>query len=221
MTTWQVAEIFSSIDGEGVRAGQLASFVRLAGCNLRCAYCDTTYALDQASGRPMTLNAILEQLRAYACPRITLTGGEPLAAPNALDLVTALCQAGFEVNIETNGSMDIRPYVSLAPTIVTMDYKTPSSGSRSAMRMANLPLLRPQDVLKIVLQEADFDDVRALLATHSLPCAIYLSPIYGAVQPARIVEFMQDLARAGADTARLRMQLQLHKYIWPPDMRGV
>ena len=216
----RVVEMFDSIDGEGVRAGELAVFVRLAGCNLRCSYCDTEYALHRSAGEEMPLQEVLSRILGYGLKNVTVTGGEPLLCAECLPLVQALCAKGCSVNIETNGSLDVAPY-AIPGTIICMDWKTPSSGEEDRMCSANLDLLRPQDVLKFVIAEEDFPCVERILSSHDLPCWVYLSPVFGRVEPEKIVAFMKYLHGKGLRTDRLRVQLQLHKYIWPPSARGV
>lgn len=215
-----VIEIFDSIDGEGIFAGTLATFIRLAGCNLRCSYCDTGYALNAENGNEIETSKILESVKALGNKHITLTGGEPLIHYGTKYLVKQLVGAGYIVNIETNGSIDISEYQT-ENTVITMDYKTVSSGECSKMKLENLPLLRDTDVLKIVCRESDFDSITKLLTNDSLKCYIYISPIFGEIEPEKIVEFMKYLRDSGINTEKIRIQLQLHKIIWNPNERGV
>lgn len=204
-----VNELFNSIDGEGRRAGELASFIRLCGCNLRCSYCDTTYAFTE--GTPMAVEEILSQLR-YR--NITLTGGEPL-----LQDVHLLLQRlqDRDVNIETNGSVSIRPYLSYSHVWFTVDYKSISSGMTTAMKEENFQLLRPQDVLKFVVgTHADLEQARKICAYFNPSCPIYISAVFAAIEPKEIVAYMEEYR-----LMNWRLQLQLHKYIWPPTARGV
>lgn len=219
---YNVVEIFSSIEGEGRRAGQLATFVRLAGCNLRCSYCDTPYARKFTDGRPLELAEILRMVDGFGNGNVTLTGGEPLAGENTPGLLQALLGPGREVNVETNGSWDVGPYLGYPATFLTMDWKTPSSGCSGHMLAGNLALLRPRDVLKIVMDGSDFDYVSHLLQTCRTRAWIYLGPVFGRLEPAPLVEFAKRVARLpGVDGQRLCVQLQLHKIIWGAGARGV
>ena len=128
-----VNEIFYSIDGEGLRTGELAVFIRLAGCNLNCSYCDTKYALKISNGNKMTIAEILEEVGKYNCKNVTLTGGEPLIHAHIKELIDELIKNGYKVNIETNGAVDISEYLNKC--LVTMDYKLPSSGMEKFMKL--------------------------------------------------------------------------------------
>ena len=134
-----VNEIFGSIDGEGIRAGELASFVRLAGCNLRCSYCDTQYALDKNAGTEMLVNEIIDELNKIGIKNVTLTGGEPLQHKDIDILIDELIKSNYKVNIETNGSINIEKYVGKC--LITMDYKCPSSKMENTMNLANIEKL--------------------------------------------------------------------------------
>lgn len=218
----RVVEIFDSIDGEGIRAGELATFIRLAGCNLRCTYCDTSYALKYCDGKETTQDDVLKTVAEIGNRNITLTGGEPLLTKHGIELVHALSTAGYSVNIETNGSIDITP-VLIERTIVTMDYKTPSSGVEDAMLLDNLQRLRGCDVLKFVAGESDLPRIKEILTNHYPVQSpyIYLSPVFGKIKPERLVEFLKELREAGINTKKARVQLQMHKYIWNPSKKGV
>lgn len=205
-----VNEIFFSIDGEGKRAGCLAAFVRLAGCNLRCSYCDTEYAF--ADGKPMRAEEIAEAVKGWE--NVTVTGGEPLCQD--LHALLALLQS-HEVNIETNGSEDVEPYQVYPHVFFTLDYKCPSSGMEASMLDKNFRTLRPQDVLKFVVGTTeDLRTAQKVCEKYEPHCSVYLSPVFGKIEAKEIVEFMK-----GARYKNWRLQLQLHKYIWPPDKRGV
>ena len=207
---WPVNEIFFSIDGEGKRAGSLAAFIRLAGCNLRCSYCDTAYAFDE--GKSMRIEAIAEAVKGWK--NVTVTGGEPLCQDIHV-LLQRLRE--HEVNIETNGSVDVTPYHAYPWVFFTLDYKCPSSGMESSMLEKNFQTLRPQDVLKFVV--GDMEDLRTaqrVCEKYEPNCLVYLSPVFGKIEAKEIVEYMKS-----ARYKNWRLQLQLHKYIWPPDARGV
>lgn len=221
MMGYRTAEIFSSINGEGTRAGELAVFVRLCGCNLCCSYCDTRWAnASDAPGRELTAQEILDEVRAYGIRNVTLTGGEPLLTPGAGDLIERLGEAGFSVEIETNGSVDIAPFCALPHRpVFTMDYKLPGSGMEAHMLLRNFLYLQKQDTVKLVAgSREDLERGVAIAAEYGLTdrCHVYLSPVFGRIDPAEMVEFMKEKRLNG-----VRLQLQLHKYIWDPVATGV
>lgn len=216
-TKFIVNEIFESIDGEGLRTGSLAIFIRLAGCNLRCSYCDTSYALEMAQGEPLTASEILGRISIYRTRHITLTGGEPLLQPCISELIDSLTENGYIVNIETNGSVDITPYQTDG-TIITMDYKTPSSGVEKKMRLENISLLRGRDVLKFVCGKGDIPTVNRILHQYRPTCWVYLSPVFGEIEPSKLVDFLRAYP---GESEKIRVQVQLHKIIWNPEERGV
>lgn len=210
-----VNEIFYSIDGEGDRAGYPSIFIRLGGCNLRCNYCDTAYALTNGECVTMTVNDIIKNVEQYGCKNVTLTGGEPLLQPHSIELLKALKSNGYRTVVETNGSIDVTdalPYCS-----VCMDWKIPSSGEHDRMKNSNLSLLRPTDVLKIVIRSIDIPYVKKFIEANELDCPIYISPVFEEIGLPEIV----DVVKEYHGNNRVRMQIQLHKVIWEPDKRGV
>lgn len=211
-----VVEVFDSIDGEGITAGCLATFIRLAGCNIRCRYCDTPYALDKKMGKPMRLCEIMDHVRRIGNDRITITGGEPLFATDIYFLIKELAEKGYKVNVETNGTI---PIIQAMPCMYTLDYKTISSGMNSWMYMENIDLLRANDVLKIVCKESDFEDIENMLSEYKPSCSVFLSPIFGEIEPAKLVDFAKRLREH--DVCDVRVQIQLHKIIWDAEKRGV
>lgn len=215
----KVNEIFSSIDGEGKRAGELATFIRLAGCNLRCNYCDTKYALSQDSGKEMTVSEILKKVDEYKVKNITLTGGEPLIHKDIDKLIYKLIENGYKVNIETNGSVNIEKYLNKC--LITMDYKCPSSLMENTMKLENLEKLTENDVLKFVIRKQDFETVEKILREYKLKSYVYISPVFNEIDVSDIVEFMKKCNFNGINMSKVRLQLQLHKIIWSPDMTGV
>lgn len=209
-----VCEIFASIQGESSHAGRPCVFIRLSGCNLRCAYCDTTYSYDE--GDEMSLEQILEQVSAFGIPLVELTGGEPLLQADSPALITALCSAGYELLIETNGSQDIEHIDPRAKII--MDIKTPSSGMADRIQWSNLDFLKPEDEIKFVIaSREDYEWSRHLVLNEELAsiCTVLFSPVAQALAPAQLVEWILE------ERLPVRLNLQLHKYIWPPDQRGV
>lgn len=216
-----VAEKFTSINGEGVCAGELAVFIRFRSCNLRCSYCDTQWANSgTAPAELLTAEEITSYILSTGVKNVTLTGGEPLLQEQLPLLTDSLISKGLRVEIETNGSLpiDCLAVRSYRP-VFTMDYKLPSSGMENKMCTENFRLLNEKDTVKFVSGSAD-DLNRALeiIEEHSLisRCHVYFSPVFGQIQPDLIVDFMKEHNLNGA-----RIQLQLHKFIWDPDKRGV
>lgn len=206
-----VNEIFYSIDGEGIRTGAPAVFIRLTGCNLRCSYCDTAYAFND--GSEMSESEIIDAVKQYKCKNVTVTGGEPLL--QGRELIKKLCRLGYNVNVETNGSLPIND-IQHANAIITMDYKTPSSLMESKMRLQNISILREQDVLKFVCNKEDLKTVKRICEEYNPKCYIYISPVFGECEPLDIVEFVKEM-----NNPKIRAQIQLHKIIWKPNERGV
>ncbi|WP_243310365.1 7-carboxy-7-deazaguanine synthase QueE [Fundidesulfovibrio agrisoli] len=211
--TLLVTEIFHSIQGESTHAGRPCTFVRLSGCNLRCAWCDTPYSWE--GGRPMSVKSVLEAVGEHGCNLVELTGGEPLLQPEAVPLAHALALEGYELLVETNGTLppDMLPQVATA----IVDVKCPSSGMHERMHPALLQCLRPQDELKFVLAgREDYD--YAARTVHALPRsgrAIHFSPITASLPLAELAAWIL------ADRLPVRLSLQQHKIIWDPDKRGV
>lgn len=221
MTTFPVVELFTSINGEGVLAGQLAVFVRFRGCNLNCSYCDTQWANQpDAPITPMTAEQIRDAILATGVSLVTLTGGEPLCQPQLRELLTLLAQEPtLHMEIETNGSKDLTPLLDIPNVTFTMDYKLAGSDMEKHMRLANFPLLRPQDTVKFVVSSiADLDRAREVISQYQLTdrCYVYLSPVFGKIDPADIVTYMTNHTMN-----HVRLQLQMHKFIWDPNARGV
>ncbi len=205
--------------GEGIRTGELACFIRLSGCNLRCSYCDTKYALENNLGEELSIERIIEEVDKIGFKNITITGGEPLIHKDIDELISKLLNKGYNINIETNGSIDIKNY--LGKCLITMDYKCPSSLMEKSMNLSNLEKLTENDVLKFVINEGDFNTVKKILKKYDLKCYVYLSPIFGDIDLKKIVEFMKECNSQGINMQKVRMQVQLHKIVWKPDERGV
>ena len=218
----RVAEKFISINGEGVRAGELAVFVRFQGCNLRCHYCDTKWAL--AKDCPYE-EMSPEQIHAYTkrtgIKNVTLTGGEPLLHKD-MDRLLAILLADedLRVEIETNGAVDLRKFCACpGRPVFTMDYKLPSSGYERSMVLENFELLSKDDTVKFVSGSTeDLERAYKIIREYDLlrKCHVYFSPVFGDIEPAEIVSFMMDHKLNEA-----RLQIQMHKVIWDPDKRGV
>ncbi|MBM3861359.1 MAG: 7-carboxy-7-deazaguanine synthase QueE [Verrucomicrobia bacterium] len=209
-----VNEIFHSIQGESTHAGLPCVFVRLTGCKLRCTWCDTDYAFSE--GVAMNLDDIITEVRAYACPLVEITGGEPLLQPNALPLFQRLCDLGLTVLLETSGTEDI---ANVDPRVIKiMDLKCPSSGESNKNRYANLRHITAKDELKFVLADrADYDWAKSQLAEHDLAkrCSVLFSPVWDKLPLKTLAEWIL------ADRLSVRLQTQWQKHIWGPDARGV
>lgn len=214
-----VNEIFVSIEGEGIRAGYPATFIRLYGCNLRCTYCDSMYSVLGGEFTRLTVDEVVDIVAKFGFRKVTLTGGEPMMHQGTPRLIKQLTDSGYEVNVETNGSIYLGDFRDIAndKVVWTMDYKSISSGQSAAMDKGNLQQLRKQDVLKFVVgTEEDLEDMKRVINEHVPTCHIFVSPIFGQIEPCNIVRYIMD-----NDLQGVRIQLQLHKYIWEPEMRGV
>ncbi len=214
MSRLKVNEIFRSIQGESSFAGLPCAFVRLAGCNLRCRYCDTKYAYEE--GREMEVGEIVRAVGAFGCRLAEITGGEPLAQPAAPELATRLLEAGCQVLVETNGSLPIEILPKGAVRIV--DVKCPGSGESDKVRWRNLELVGPEDEVKFVIgSREDYEWARDAVRRFGLEdrSRPLFSPVHGEMEPSRLAEWILG------DGLRVRLQLQLHKYIWGADRRGV
>ena len=207
MPQLRISEIFFSLQGETSRIGLPTVFIRLTGCPLRCTYCDTSYAFT--GGRDMSVAEILLQVAEYAPRYVTVTGGEPLAQRNCMALLGALCDAGYEVSLETGGALDIGEVDARVSRV--LDIKTPASGEEERNRWENLPLLTPHDEIKFVLcDESDYLWARQVLQRYYLAekCAVLFSPAHGSLNPTELAEWILR------DRLPVRMQVQLHKLLW-------
>lgn len=203
----RINEIFHSLQGEADAVGYPTVFVRLTGCPLRCRYCDTEYAFH--AGDWFELDAIVDKVRGFGARHVCVTGGEPLAQPNCLKLLERLCDAGFEVSLETSGAFDIGAVDARVSRVI--DVKTPGSNEASRNRIENFELLTQQDQLKFVIcSREDYDWSKAFLQEHALPerCRILFSPSYAQVSPTALADWIL------ADRLPVRFQLQLHKILW-------
>ena len=210
-----VNEIFLSVQGESTWAGLPCVFVRLTGCDLRCSYCDTTYAFTE--GMRLSLDKVLAETLAFDCPLVEVTGGEPLLQPAALQLMTALCDAGRTVLLETSGAHDISKVDPRVHRI--MDLKTPDSGECARNLESNIEHLTPRDEVKFVIgSREDYEWARERVRQFHLPKrvnAVLFSPVFGRIVPASMVQWLLE------DKLNVRFQLQMHKFIWNPKQRGV
>lgn len=203
----KICEIFSSIQGESSYAGLPCIFVRLSGCNLRCSYCDTTYAYED--GFEMTLEEVMEEVRKSGLDLVEITGGEPLIQDEVFPLINKLINDGYTLLIETNGSIDIGKVNKEA--IIIMDIKTPGSGMASETMLSNLTLLKKKDEVKFVLcSRADYEWAREFIKSHSLTerCKVLFSPAFGMLNPERLSGWIIE------DRLNVRLNIQIHKYIY-------
>lgn len=210
----KVCEIFASIQGESSYAGVPCTFVRMTGCNLRCSYCDTMYAYEE--GAELAEDEIIEKVHAMGLRTVEITGGEPLLQIGVIPMTKRLLDHGFRVLIETNGSQDIRHVDRRA--VLIPDVKTPGSGMANTFLMSNLGLLRPEDELKFVITgREDYEWSRNFVKDHSLTgrCTLLFSPVFGMLHPRDLSRWIME------ERLEVRLNLQLHKYIYGPDVRGV
>jgi 7-carboxy-7-deazaguanine synthase len=204
----RITEIFHSLQGEARTVGRPTVFVRLTGCPLRCGYCDTAYAFS--GGVVYRQEDVLREVASYAPSYVTVTGGEPLAQPSCLPLLTALCDAGYEVSLETSGALDVS---AVDPRVIkVMDLKTPGSGEEARNLYANIPLLLPHDQVKFVIcDEADYAWSRTKLEEYQLAAKVedvLFSPSHETLAPEQLAEWILR------DRLPVRFQIQLHKYLW-------
>ncbi len=210
----KVNEIFFSIQGESTYAGKPSVFVRLTGCNLRCTYCDTKYAYEE--GTDFSIQEIVKQVEKYNCSLVEITGGEPLFQKETPELINELISSGFEVMLETSGSKDISNLNK--KTKIILDVKTPSSGMDSKNLYSNFTNLKFSDEVKFVIgDENDFMFAKKIVEKYELDekCEVLFSPVFGKIKPEKIVDLIMK------NKLNVRFQLQMHKYIWEPDKRGV
>jgi 7-carboxy-7-deazaguanine synthase len=210
-----INEIFYSIQGESTYAGKPCVFVRLAGCDLRCTWCDTPYAFNE--GHKMSVDAVLRQVAAYGSSLVEVTGGEPLLQEEVYPLMERLLDSGRTVLLETGGQIDVGRVPGAV--VKVMDVKCPGSGESDKMEWANIEHLGCRDQVKFVIQDrADYEFARAIVARHALDrrCeAVLFSPVHGVLDPKDLSEWIL------ADRLPVRLQLQLHKHIWGANVRGV
>jgi 7-carboxy-7-deazaguanine synthase len=207
LTSLKISEVFYSLQGESSRVGLPTVFIRLTGCPLRCVWCDTEYAFS--GGRSMTLAEILDETARHATRWVCVTGGEPLAQKACLPLLTLLCDTGYQVSLETSGTLDISGVDPRVARVV--DLKAPGSGECDKNLWRNLTLLNRQDELKFVLKDrADYEWARDILHEHQLDsrCPLLFSPVQGALAAQTLAEWIL------ADRLPVRFQLQLHKMLW-------
>ncbi len=208
MTELRITEIFHSLQGEARTVGRPTVFVRLTGCPLRCTWCDTTYSFS--GGTVMTLEAVLSTVRGFGARHVCVTGGEPLAQPECLPLLTALCDEGYAVSLETGGAMDVSKVDTRVSKV--MDLKAPDSGEAHRNRYENIPLLTRNDQVKFVIaSRKDYDWATFKCDEYALAqrvSDVLFSPVHNALSPTELAEWVL------ADRLDVRMQVQLHKYLW-------
>jgi len=210
----KVNEIFYSIQGESTSVGLPCVFVRLTGCNLRCTYCDTEYAFHNGTNK--TIDQIVEHVSSYNCSLVEITGGEPLIQKDSLKLMSELCNNDFEVLLETDGSMPI-DNVDRRVKII-MDLKCPSSGMEKKNHYSNINILKPTDEVKFVIgTNEDYEWSKNILDKYQLfeKAQILFSPVFNKLNYETMVNWILK------DNLKVRFQLQIHKFIWKPDKRGV
>lgn len=210
----RISEVYASVQGESRWVGLPCTFVRLTGCNLRCTWCDSVFTFK--GGEHRSIDAVIADVEALGIPLVEVTGGEPLAQRQCIPLMRRLLDRGYEVLLETSGSLDI----SRVPegVHVIMDLKPPGSGEAAKNRWQNLEFLRPKDEIKLVLaSREDFEWARDRIREHRLSerCPVLVSPVFGSLDPRELVEWTL------AERLPVRVQVQLHKVIWPPEARGV
>ena len=209
-TTLNITEIFYSLQGEAKEVGIPTVFVRLTGCPLRCNYCDTAYAFK--GNNPLSIQHILDEVAQYNAQYICVTGGEPMAQSNCLKLLDSLIDSGYNVSMETSGSIDITPVNSKVS--IVMDIKTPSSTEEHQNRYENLPILKSKDQLKFVIaSRSDFDWCNEILDNHEVESEILFSPVYESLKPVELAEWILE------KKLNVRLQVQLHKLLWG-DQKG-
>ena len=221
MNYFKVAEKFVSINGEGPRAGELAVFLRFCSCNLNCSYCDTRWAnTTHVKYELVSAEELVEYVKSTGVKNVTLTGGEPLLQADIARLIVLLGKSGADVEIETNGSIILKDIALLSPRpVITADYKLPSSEMETYMLTENFSYLTLRDSVKFVVGDfRDLERAEEIINEYGLTnrCHVYFSPVFGKIKPEEIVEFIKNRKLNG-----VRLQLQLHKIIWHPDMRGV
>lgn len=211
----KVVEIFNSIEGEGKRAGLPCTFIRLYGCNLRCSYCDTRYACEGDNYQVMSVEEILDAVNCIGCKAVTITGGEPLIHSGIKDLLKELSSQHYDINVETNGSQEPVYY---GPNITyTVDFKTFSSGMSDKMNDRAFRLIDHKDVVKFVVGDVnDLNQALEVMERTECTAQVYVSPIFGKIEAKDIVEYIK-----AHKLWSWKVQLQLHKYIWNPEERGV
>jgi len=210
----KINEIFYSIQGESSKSGLPCVFIRLTYCNLRCTYCDTEYAFFD--GKEMSIEEIISEVKRYKCNLVEVTGGEPLMQEDVFVLMSRLCNEGFDVMLETGGSISIKEVEKRV--MIVMDLKCPSSNMLKKNLYSNIDYLKRNDEIKFVIgSKEDYDWAKAIIKTYGLvnKCDILFSVVYGELEPVKLVNWILE------DKLKVRYQLQMHKVIWHPETKGV
>ena len=210
----KINEIYYSVQGESSKAGLPTVFVRLTYCNLRCSYCDTEYAFHE--GKDMTIDAILDEVKRYNCNLVEITGGEPLFQNESLELMKRLCDEGFDVMLETSGSLPIKDVDKRV--MIIMDLKCPSSQDDEKNLYGNLDFIKPNDEIKFVIgNREDYEWAKETINKFALTekSALLFSVVFGKLAPVQLVDWILE------DKLKVRYQLQMHKIIWEPTAKGV
>jgi len=210
----KINEIYKSIQGESSKAGLPCTFIRLTYCNLRCSYCDSVYAFYD--GKEMEIGEILSEVKKLDCNLVEVTGGEPLFQNECIELMKRLCDEGFEVMLETGGSLSIKEVDKRV--MIILDLKCPSSGMMKKNLYENIKQIKPTDEVKFVIgNREDYDWSRDVIVKYNITekCSVLFSTVFNTLNPATIVEWILQ------DKLNVRFQLQMHKYIWDPKTKGV
>jgi 7-carboxy-7-deazaguanine synthase len=210
----KINEIYKSIQGESSKAGSPCVFVRLTFCNLRCSYCDSEYAFYE--GTDFTVDKIIEEIKKYDCRLVEITGGEPLFQDECLELMKRLCDQGFDVMVETGGSLPIKDIDKRV--MIIMDLKCPSSKMMKKNLYENIDYIKPTDEIKFVVgSREDYEWCKEIISKYQLEqkCELLFSVVFGELDPAKLVEWILE------DKLNVRFQLQMHKFIWEPSKKGV
>jgi 7-carboxy-7-deazaguanine synthase len=202
----KVNELFYSIQGEGIFAGLPTIFLRTTGCNLRCSYCDSTYAYEK--GTEMTIEDILEAIKEYPCKNLCITGGEPLLQQDIPALFDCLLEKNFTILLETNGSINIKKYARKSSLMISLDIKCPSSGMQTAMILQNISTLSEKDQLKFIIKDkTDYDYAKNIIRKYAPRCTVFFQPVWG-TDPQKLTKWILN------DGLTVRLGLQLQKIIW-------
>lgn len=210
----KINEIYKSVQGESSKAGLPCTFIRLTYCNLRCSYCDSEYAFYD--GKEMEIGEILSEVKKLDCNLVEVTGGEPLFQKECIELMKGLCDEGYEVMLETGGSLPIKEVDKRV--MIILDLKCPTSGMMKKNLYENVYHLKPSDELKFVIgNREDYDWAKEVVAKYNITekCSVLFSTVFGTLNPATMVEWILQ------DKLNVRFQLQMHKYIWDPKTKGV
>lgn len=201
-----INEIFYSVQGEGLLVGAPSIFIRTAGCNLRCTFCDTPYAY--AEGKPMKIQEIIDTIKTYPCSSVCITGGEPLLQKDLLTLITSLLRKKYTLCLETNGSRDIRKFAGKKSLLISLDIKCPSSGSHQKMNLRNITYLSKKDQLKFIIgNKKDYEYAKTILEKYTPACSVFFQPVWGK-NPGTLASWILS------DGLPVRLSVQLHKLIW-------